>query len=698
MPRLNLRTLLDYLDDALEPAQAKLIGQRISENPQAQELIERIKQVTRRRRLANAPETAKIDPNTIAEYLDNTLSAEQQVELEQICLASDAHLAEMAACHQIMANKGEPVLVPPTAKQRMYRLTKDPSAPGADGNGEAESPEASTGNGDKGFALEALVDKGKRYKSHVLLGAGLLGGVLLAVAISQLLQLGGGPPRPEPLAKNTEQPKEKDTEKKEPVVPPKKSVEPEVKKQPDKLPEKIDNKLPTPKPPDEKVEPKPIEPTPKRIEPAPVDVGFPPLEPPTTASAMIGAFLPVMNQPTILLQAGDQKDSWHRLEVTKPEVLSARPLVSFPGCRSVVALQGGVRLTLWGNLSEMLPIPIQESLVEIHQQPRLDVDLTLKRGRIVLANLHEDRAALVRVRFSNPTNPATKEYMDIKLLQKGAEVLIDRFSRFSINEKFYADPKNPNRAGPVADMGVVVMNGDIELKFGDVTFGMQAPPGRAMLMWNSQSGLGGVNTFDKLPDFVSTTPPLYKGMDGKARNEMQRARDELSTSLSGKPLEVGLMEARLSNDAAKRQLAVRCYGAVDDVRSLLDAMEDKQAGVRAEAILTSRHWIAAERDNDYVFFDTLKAKYTASEAEKIMDLLHNVTERQLSMPETYEFLIESLDNPRLIFRELSRWHLYAMVPAGRNIPYAADADAAIRQKAQTAWRQLIPPGSTPKKQ
>ena len=102
--RLTLRTLLSYLDDTLEPAQAKIIGAKVAESEQARELMERIKQVTRRRRLMTPPTSGPggIDPNTIAEYLDNDVTPEQAAEVEQICLASDVHLAEVAACHQIL--------------------------------------------------------------------------------------------------------------------------------------------------------------------------------------------------------------------------------------------------------------------------------------------------------------------------------------------------------------------------------------------------------------------------------------------------------------------------------------------------------------------------------------------------------------------------------------------------------------------
>src|SRR5438477_23374 len=126
--RLTLRTLLAYLDDTLEPTEIKQIGQKVAESDAAQELIARIKQVTRKRRLTTPPLTgpgAKFDPNLIAEYLDNELDGEQVAEIEKVCLESDVHLAEIAACHQILTLVlGEPALVPPTARERMYGLVK----------------------------------------------------------------------------------------------------------------------------------------------------------------------------------------------------------------------------------------------------------------------------------------------------------------------------------------------------------------------------------------------------------------------------------------------------------------------------------------------------------------------------------------------------------------------------------------------
>src|SRR6476620_1975433 len=123
--RLTLRTLLAYVDDTLPPDHAREIGEKVAESHVAQELMERIKKVTRRRGLTVPPAAGpeRIDANTVAEYLDNDLPADKVAEVEELALNSDVHLAEIAACHQILTLVlGEPAHVPPTARERMYGL------------------------------------------------------------------------------------------------------------------------------------------------------------------------------------------------------------------------------------------------------------------------------------------------------------------------------------------------------------------------------------------------------------------------------------------------------------------------------------------------------------------------------------------------------------------------------------------------
>lgn len=129
--RLTLRTLLAYLDDVLKPTDTKEIGAKIAESNQASVLINRIRDVMRRRRLT-APDVAGpnsgLDPNIVSEYIDNTLPDDNVGQVEQICLDSDIHLAEVAACHQIVVLceslkvNQEGIKVPPKTREHLYAL------------------------------------------------------------------------------------------------------------------------------------------------------------------------------------------------------------------------------------------------------------------------------------------------------------------------------------------------------------------------------------------------------------------------------------------------------------------------------------------------------------------------------------------------------------------------------------------------
>lgn len=124
--RLTLRTLLAYLDDILPAAEAKEIGEKIAASPVALQLVQRIQEVPRRRRLtAAAPDGSGggIDPNLTAEYLDNCLPPNLVADVERVCLESDINLAEVAASHQILTLVlGEPVSISSLLRERMYAL------------------------------------------------------------------------------------------------------------------------------------------------------------------------------------------------------------------------------------------------------------------------------------------------------------------------------------------------------------------------------------------------------------------------------------------------------------------------------------------------------------------------------------------------------------------------------------------------
>ena len=104
--RLTLRTLLAWLDGVLPDDEQQQLGAKVSSSTVATHLVERIRTAVGRTAIgAPRPDGKGLteDPNSVAEYLDNTLSAEQLEAFERICIESEVHLAEVAACHGLLA-------------------------------------------------------------------------------------------------------------------------------------------------------------------------------------------------------------------------------------------------------------------------------------------------------------------------------------------------------------------------------------------------------------------------------------------------------------------------------------------------------------------------------------------------------------------------------------------------------------------
>jgi hypothetical protein len=104
--RLTLRTLLAWLDGVLPDGEQQELGAKVSSSVVATHLVDRIRAAVGRTAIG-APKTdgrgLTEDPNSVAEYLDNTLSSDQLEAFERICIESELHLAEVAACHGLLA-------------------------------------------------------------------------------------------------------------------------------------------------------------------------------------------------------------------------------------------------------------------------------------------------------------------------------------------------------------------------------------------------------------------------------------------------------------------------------------------------------------------------------------------------------------------------------------------------------------------
>lgn len=688
--RLTLRTLLAYLDDTLEPSQARLIGQKVAESDAAQELIARIKQVTRRRRLTVPPATgpgAKVDANTIAEYLDNTLSPEQLAQVEEICLESDVHLAEMAACHQILTLVlGQPFLVPPVARERMHRLVKGRES--IRRRPVEATPARQVGNAylhddetDEalmlGLPLHGKLSTGARWLiplAAVLLLA--VTGAALFMALPSLTQPGpvnpsGNelalttvPPAPVPVEvpkppenpiepkKSTEEPAKTDTQPKPPVEEPKRAAE-----EPKKSTE--EPKLPA-------VPPKKDEPT-----TAPVVTGEPSKE-----RRDVGRYLgSVQGASSVLLQKQNAQDPWQRLKPGPESAIFTKDrLLSLPGYRSEIRLAAGIDLTLWGNLPEFSTIPVHECAVVLHANPGVDLDFTLEQGRVILTNRKNEGPARIRLRFQ-------EQLWELTLQEPGSALSAEYFGvALPYTKEVGADI-------PLQTLGVVSLSGSTQVKVRYQEFAMPAP---SVYYWeNLGAPLSGPRPLPKPPEWWTNGNRAAGTAEAKVA---QSALDELSKRLAGKaPVERALSEAVRDTGEFTRGLAVRCQMAVGNLPAVLDALDsEKSFASRFFAADALRHWLGLSVENDKLLTQVLvqQKKYSERQAETILQLLHGFTERDAD-PAMKAMLVEYLNHDRLPIRQLAHSTLKQLMPEGSKIPYDPAGETARRTSGYEQWRRLF---------
>jgi hypothetical protein len=686
--RLTLRTLLAYLDDTLDPAQARLIGQKVAESDAAQELIARIKQVTRRRRLTAPPMTGpggKLDPNSIAEYLDNALSADQLADVEETCLASDVHLAEIAACHQILTIVlGEPALVPPTARQRMYRLVRGREAiPDRKAAARAVGQRALAGadslddESDEALLLGLPLQRPGswlRWALPIAVVCLLVGAsVALWMALrspSPPLALGTGrtvepesalakveknatPDNPPPV--RAESHRESTTP---PVALPEKKAEPE-----NKPPVRPEVKHPGTETPAAASKPTPR----PDVEPAPI----PQTPQPSKDRRELGRY--VMVSPSVLLQRSAPGETFQRLRPDS-RLRSTDYLVSLPGYQSELRLDKGVQLVLWGNAPEVSGNPlVEESAIVLHSDPSLDADFTLDRGRVIVANHKDQGPARVRLRFHG-------EIWDVTLPDKDSVVAVDLIGR--------CQPSDREPIGePETYVRIYALKGAANLRAAHHEFQLPSP---SVFDWDNLGGAApGPQPIPRAPDWW--THAGTSRLPGA--KEMQTALDGLSRRLIAKDsLEVVLAESLKEGEMATRVLALRCLGAMDDLSRLVNVLTGVQFSetLRVRAIDVLRHLLGFGLSYDNQLTRLLEEKnHTPDQAKTVLQLLHGFSDQQWADPNTRTTLVEYLNSDKLAIRQLTHTLLLFRIPQGQKIAYDPAGEKRLRHRGYEEWQRLV---------
>jgi hypothetical protein len=321
----------------------------------------------------------------------------------------------------------------------------------------------------------------------------------------------------------------------------------------------------------------------------------------------------------------------------------------------------------------------------LQSAPGTDLALVLDRGRIDVANRKSSGAATVRLSVRQAS-------WDIVLAEPGAEVAFELFGRWPAGVPFKKDADAKHE--PTADLIILVLKGQVTLKHGSQEFAMQAPPGPAMIEWDSVNGQDdSPQRLEKLPAWASETGEETPETKAKAA-VIERFRQ----SLANKSIDESLDEFLDSDNRMDRAMAIYVMAALDKLAGIGKAFrETKHVDVLDTAIIALRHWMGRAPGQDQILYDGLIqiGKHKPVHAETIMQLLHGFGEADLAHPETYQTLIDSLDHNLLGIRALAYWHLYRLVPSGRELGYNPLEAKDAREAAIKKWRELVPPGKVP---
>jgi hypothetical protein len=371
---------------------------------------------------------------------------------------------------------------------------------------------------------------------------------------------------------------------------------------------------------------------------------------------------------------------------TGAEVPTGHVLVGLPGA---VVTTGGGAVSLEFQTDFDSPFPVLECALILHRNPACDLDFTLDRGRVDLTNRKKEGAARVCLHGQGRT-------WQLTLAEPGASVAAEMYGTWPGGSRFVKEP-GPHDV-PQAQMLFLVLHGQVDVAFGERQVRMNAPPGPALIQWDSAFGM------DSEPQFLKELPP-WATRAGQRRSAEEQAKYRAARELlirvaADKGVDAALDALLDSDEPINRRVGVIAAGALDKLPRLGEFFHKaKHADLLDTAILVLRHWIAREPGQDQRLFHGLmeKASFTPLQAESMLQLLHGFNEEERAQPETYELLIAYLTDSRLAIRALAHWHLVRLVPAGRDIPYNPLDDKAALQHAQQEWQKLVPAGRLPAK-
>jgi hypothetical protein len=334
-----------------------------------------------------------------------------------------------------------------------------------------------------------------------------------------------------------------------------------------------------------------------------------------------------------------------------------------------VSANGAVEVKLVSDIGEFGPLPALESAVLVHKRDDADLALTLDRGIIILTNQKKSSAAKTRLTIRG-------EMVTVTQKTPGAKLAIEVYGR------------HPGGIGailkdePTTFLIALVKEGQVELASRTKRFVMSAPPGPAVLHWDSLTKEAELVTLDKFPPELMPTEKIKAEHAAicKAAAGLEQDRDQ------------ALKQMLASSNPHVRRAAVTTLGALDDVPQLIAALSnEKHQDVREQAILALRHWLGRSSGQVKMLqVELMKSgAFTLPQIKTTMSLLFGFDDGDRDHSAAKQLVLVLLDHDKVAIRELAHWQLVRMAPKGREFGYDAAAQIEERQRAVARWRQLL---------
>jgi hypothetical protein len=403
-----------------------------------------------------------------------------------------------------------------------------------------------------------------------------------------------------------------------------------------------------------------------------------PADSPSGRVVAAGKLMPVADAgPPMLLERADDKAPWKLVHVGG-KIETGRPLCNLPDSRPLLSLDGGVDLWLWGDSQVQEPLAILDTGVVLHAPGEgVDAELTLRRGRVVVANRKEKGPAVVRLRAHGRT-------WDVKLpdRQSAAGVTVRTGHAFGV-------PFRPEGADEAPwTMVSFYAQGDTYLHpWKDEPLVVDED---RFLQVNRTDALA--EEWPELGQFWSKTPAKRPAQKVAEMQEvvgaMQQGQGTAADTLA--------RQRQAAKSPYGKALCLLALAALDEPGALLEALADTREApqLRGVGLLALRAWTGREPGQGRTLYRHLQDRlgWSASDALDFLTLLYGYPEDRLADPKTYETLLSLLRSKRPALRQLAVWQLALLAPAESR---QVKADIGTPDTLSAEWNKLLPKGQVP---